>query len=38
MCRILPDYVEPSTQCSGGEMKANNLGKTASEERFVKDT
>lgn len=36
MCRILLDYVEPFTYCSGGEMGANNLGKTASEERFVR--
>lgn len=36
MCRILLDYVEPFTYCSGGEMGANNLGKTASEEGFVR--
>lgn len=36
MCRIPLDYVEPFTYCSGGEMGANNLGKTASEEGFVR--
>lgn len=36
MCRIPLDYVEPFTYCSGGAMGANNLGKTASEERFVR--
>ena len=36
MCRIPLDYVEPFTYCSGGAMGANNLGKTASEEGFVR--